>query len=76
MAMIDSDLVTDAELRELLKKRYEAKELSYLFIWGSDNGEQFEMDFELDVEQITDITDLLLEQGEWQIEDLIDEEEL
>jgi len=75
MAMIDEDLITDEELRDLLIKRYDAKELSYLFVWGSDDGEEFEMDFMLDLDQIGDITDLLLDEGEWQLEDLMDFED-
>lgn len=70
MGMVDTDLATDEELRELLKKRYEAKGLAFLFVWGQDDGEAFDMDFFLDDEQIADICDLMLEQGDWDLQDI------
>lgn len=71
---LHTDLLTDQELRDILKKRYEAKGLAFLFIWGQDDGEAFDMDFFLDDEQIADICDLMLEQGDWEIDD--EDEEL
>lgn len=63
------DLVTTEALLDEIIRRQDAKEVVYLFALGSDDGENFIIDHNMDEEQLVDVWELVTGSDDWEWED-------